>query len=165
MRRSRMPRSPARSPFPPSTTGAAVANTDRNAVRLLLERYFRALNEGNADAVAACVAPAFLNEHTATLGANLRGRDAYRERLRGFLASFIDLHYEPEAMIIDGDRAAVPYTFSGRWRGSEGEYPEGRPFSIRGIFTFRIADAELVHRVDYWDSAEFLRQVEEGVAG
>lgn len=145
--------------------GVVLSNAEpdvRGAVRILLERYLRGLNEGDADAVAECVAPDFFNEHTATLGASLHGREAYRDRLQGFLAGFIDLHYEAEAMIIDGDRAAVPYTFSGLWLGPKGEYQEGRPFSIRGIFSFRVAGTEIAHRVDYWDSAEFLRQVESG---
>lgn len=136
--------------------------TDRDAARQLVARYLGALNAGDPDAVAACVSEDFLNEHTATLGTSVQGREAYRQRLGGFLGSFLGLHYEAEAVIVDGPRVAVPYMFSGRYRGSNGEYPEGRPFSIRGIFSFRIEGGELAHRVDYWDSGEFMRQIEEG---
>lgn len=129
----------------------------------IIQRYLTALNDGDAAAAADCVAADFINEHTAGLGRNVYGRDAYRERLFVFLASFVDLHYEIEDMIIDGDRAAVPYVFSGRWLGAQGEYtPPGRPFSLRGIFSFRILQHEIAHRVDYWDSAEFMRQIDAG---
>ena len=142
--------------------GADETMTDRDAARQLVERYLDGLNAGDPDAVAGCVSEDFLNEHTATLGTNVRGREAYRQRLGGFLGSFADLHYEAEAVIVDGSRVAVPYSFSGRYLGSGGEYPEGRPFSIRGIFSIRIKGGELAHRVDYWDSAEFMRQIEAG---
>lgn len=141
-----------------------MTEAQHEAVQQLLQRYLAALNAGDAAAAADCVAADFINEHTAGLGRNIYGRDAYRERLLGFLADFVDLHYEIQDMIIDGDRAAVPYVFSGRWRGAQGEYAAGRPFSLRGIFSFRIQRHEIAHRVDYWDSAEFMRQIDEGQA-
>lgn len=139
--------------------------TDRNAAIQLIERYFGGLNAGDADAVADCVSEDFVNEHTATLGTNVYGREAYRQRLSGFLSSFDGMRYEAEAVIVDGDRIAVPYTFSGRYLGPQGEYADGRAFSIRGIFSFRLEAGELAHRVDYWDSAEFMRQIEAGAGG
>lgn len=138
---------------------------DRDAVRQLLERYLGAFSTGSADLIAECVTEDFVNEHTSALGKNVQGRDSYRERLGGFLSSFIDLSYEAETMLIDGNEAAVPYTFSGRWRGPAGEYGDGRPFSIRGNFYFRIEDDGIARRVDYWDSAEFMRQVNSGHVG
>lgn len=135
---------------------------EREAVSRLIGRYLAALNAGDADAAADCVAPGFINEHTAGLGEGVCGRDAYRERLRVFLSEFVDRHYEVEDMLIDADRVAVPYVFSGRWLGTDGEYAPGRPFSLRGMFRFRMDDDGIAQRVDYWDSAEFMRQVNEG---
>ncbi|MFI0423078.1 ester cyclase [Spongiactinospora sp. 9N601] len=127
---------------------AASATATREAV----ERYIHALNGHDRDEIAACVTPGFFNEHTSAAGVSVRGRDAYRERLASFLAGFSELRYEVEDMLIDGDRAAVPYRMSARYGGA--------PVSIRGMFRFRVSGGLIDHRVDYWDGAEFERQVE-----
>jgi ketosteroid isomerase-like protein len=93
----------------------------------------------------------FHNEHTSALGHSLRGRQAYRERLPSFLAEFAGLRYEIEDVIAEGDRAAVPYTLHCTW--------SGQPVQIRGMFRFEVRDGLIAHRVDYWDSAEFQRQI------
>jgi steroid delta-isomerase-like uncharacterized protein len=125
--------------------------------RATVERYLEALNRHDADAVAACVADDFCNEHTSALGHSLRGRTAYRERLDGFLAQFRDLHYEVEDWIVDDDRAAVPYTMSCTYVDGDAAHD----VTIRGIFRFRVVGDVIVHRVDYWDSSEFARQVQQ----
>jgi steroid delta-isomerase-like uncharacterized protein len=129
---------------------------ERGLTEGVVRRYLDALNGHDPDAIAACVADDFHNEHTSALGHSLRGRDAYRERLGGFLAEFSELRYEVEDVIVDGDRAAVPYTMSCTWLGDP---PAAHPVSIRGMFRFRVDDGLIAHRVDYWDSGEFLRQV------
>ena len=116
-------------------------------------RYLDALNLGDADLIAGCVAEDFHNEHTSALGHSLHGRTAYRERLPSFLAQFSGLHYDVEDMIVDDDRVAVAYTMTCSW-GSD-----RKPVKIRGVFRFRVARGLIAHRVDYWDSAEFTRQV------
>lgn len=146
------------------------------ATRAAVLAYLDALNTGDADRIAACVADDFHNEHTAALGHSLRGRQAYRERLPAFLGQFTSLRYEVEDLLVDGDRAAVAYRMSCRWRGdapgaeTAGDRPDDRPddgpggasgvpVAIRGVFRFRVVDGAIAHRVDYWDSAEFERQV------
>ena len=116
-------------------------------------RYLDALNAGDPDRIAACVTEDFHNEHTSALGRGLRGRSAYRERLPSFLAKFSGLRYDIEDTIIESDRAAVAYTMTCSWG------PSRAPVSIRGVFRFRVVDGLIAHRVDYWDSAEFSRQV------
>ena len=120
--------------------------------------YLDALNRGSAAQAAACVTEDFVNEHTATLGQSVVGRSAYRERLVGFLAGFSGLHYEIERLIADGSDVAVAYRMSAQWRENAAATP--RPFTIRGMFRFEVRDGLIAHRVDYWDSAEFRRQVQ-----
>ncbi|MDG4772467.1 nuclear transport factor 2 family protein [Solwaraspora sp. WMMD792] len=131
--------------------GELTGGRTRDAVR----RYLAALNARDADAVAGCVSPGFVNEHTAALGRTVTGRAAYRARLDGFLAEFADLHYEVEDLLVDGDRAAVAYRMSFRLVSA------GRaPVRIRGMFRFEVdADGLIARRVDYWDSAEVHRQI------
>ncbi|MEV8632151.1 nuclear transport factor 2 family protein [Streptosporangium sp. NPDC051023] len=125
--------------------------TRQEPTRQAVERYLAALNRHDPDEIAACVTPAFHNEHTSAAGVDLHGRDAYRERLKGFLTEFAGLRYEIEDLIVDGARAAVPYRMTCTHRG--------RPVAIRGMFRFVVADGLVAHRVDYWDGEEFARQI------
>jgi ketosteroid isomerase-like protein len=122
----------------------------------VVRAYVAALNAHDPDAVALLVTEDFHNEHTSVLGTSLHGRAAYRERLPAFLRAFEGLHYELEDVITEGDRAAAPYTLTARCAGPDGAQ---HPVRIRGMFRFRVAGDLVAHRVDYWDSAEFTRQV------
>jgi steroid delta-isomerase-like uncharacterized protein len=116
--------------------------------------YVTALNAHDPDTVAALVTEDFVNEHTSSLGTSLVGRDAYRERLPGFLDAMSGLRYEVEDVIADGDRVALAYTL-------RAEY-QGYPVVLRGMFRFTVRGGAIAHRIDYWDSAEFRRQIGEG---
>jgi steroid delta-isomerase-like uncharacterized protein len=120
--------------------------------REVVARYLDALNRHDVEGAVACVSDDFFNEHTSAIGTSVRGRDAYAARLPQFLSSFRELHYDAEDWIADGDRVAVPYTMSG--------VVDGHPFSIRGMFRFRVAGGAIAHRVDYWDGKDFERQME-----
>ena len=131
----------------------AEAQTD--VTRRAALAYLAALNAGDADAVAATVTEDFVNEHASSLGRGLKGRVAYRARLPSFLADFEGLHYEPEAVIVEGQLAALPYRMTATWLGDR---LAPHPVSIRGVFRLRIRDGLVAERTDYWDSADFLRQ-------
>jgi steroid delta-isomerase-like uncharacterized protein len=119
--------------------------------RAVVLRYVAALNAHDADAVAACVADDFVNEHTSVGGVSVVGRGAYRERLDRFLGEFVDLHYEVEDLLVDGDRAALAYTMTFERHGVAQR--------VRGVFRFRVDDDGLIaHRVDYWDSGALVRE-------
>ena len=121
--------------------------------------YITALNAGDIDAVAGLVSATFVNEHTSSRGETIVGREDYRDRLAGFLVEFKNLHYEIEDVIVDGQRVAVPYILSATWMAPDATVARGRPFSVRGMFRFLVTDSAIAHRVDYWDSADFARQV------
>jgi steroid delta-isomerase-like uncharacterized protein len=135
------------------------ATTD--STRAAVERYLTALNEGNVDVIVDCVTEDFFNEHTSSLGESCRGRDAYRARLPRFLSQFRDLNYEIEDIVVQDERAAVPYRMSCTWLDQSGS---SLAVGIRGMFYFRVVGGRIAHRIDYWDSAEFRRQVETSVA-
>jgi ketosteroid isomerase-like protein len=120
----------------------------------VVHEYIAALNSGDPDAIAACVTEDFVNEHTSSVGHSLHGRAAYCERLPQFLAEMQGLHYDVEDLIVDGDRCALAYRMTATWCG--------HPFAIRGVFRMRVRDGLLAHRVDYWDSLDFLKQTGRG---
>ena len=124
--------------------------------------YIGALNRGDPDDIASYVSDEFINEHTATLGETLTGRAAYRARLEGFLGKFRELHYEIEQTITEGAQVAVAYRMSARYQHAADDSVVDCPIQIRGMFRFRVELGRIVHRIDYWDSAEFQRQLQAG---
>lgn len=135
--------------------------TGGGSTRDVVLAYLDAINDGDAARASGLVAEDFFNEHTSSLGNSLRGRAAYAERLPRFMAEFRGLRYEVEDVIVDADRVAVPYTMTFTWTGPDAAE---HPVRIRGMFRFRVAGGHIAHRVDYWDGAEFQRQISNGGA-
>lgn len=130
--------------------------SDREGTERLVRTYLDALNAGDIDRIAACVSEDFWNEHVTVSGQSLRGRDAYRERLAGFLATYRGIAYSVERLVIDGPEVALAYRMDFDWHGAE----PPRPVSTRGLFLFRIEDGLIAHRIDYRDSADARQQME-----
>jgi steroid delta-isomerase-like uncharacterized protein len=112
--------------------------------------YLDAFASGDPDAIASHVHDDFVNEHTSALGSGCTGREEYRRRLPGFLASFVGLRYETERVIADGGAVAAAYRMTGS--------SDGNPVDLRGVMVFDIVDGRIARRTDYWDSLTFLRQ-------
>jgi ketosteroid isomerase-like protein len=122
----------------------------RLSTRAAVTAYLDALNAHDPDRIAACVAPDFVNEHTAVGAVSRTGRAEYRAALDGFLGSFADLHYEAEQVLVDGSGCAVPYRMTARL--------DGLPLDIRGVFVFAVdEDGLIIRRTDYWDSGQVPR--------
>lgn len=123
----------------------------------VVRSYLAAFDRADPDEIAAHVSDDFVNEHTAALGRGCVGREEYRSRLPEFLSSMPGLHYELEAVVARGETVAVFYTMTGRWQGA-------RDFTVRGAQRLVVRDGLITHRTDYWDSAAFLRQVDDTAA-
>ena len=119
--------------------------------------YLAAFDGREPEDIATHVSVDFVNEHTAALGTGCYGRAAYLERLPGFLEQMPGLHYEVEQLIADGPNVAVFYTMTGSWL-------DERDFVVRGAQRLRVENGLITHRTDYWDSAAFLRQVDDTAA-
>lgn len=105
---------------------------------------------GDPDAIASHVTDGFINEHAAALGSGSVGRAEYRRRLPAFLADFAGLRYEPEDVVVDGDRVVVTYRMTATHAGG--------PIDLRGAMWLRVDGDRVAHRIDYWDALTFLRQ-------
>jgi ketosteroid isomerase-like protein len=121
----------------------------------IVRGYLGSFASGDPDEVARRVTDDFVNEHTAALGGGCVGRDAYRERLPGFLSTFAGLRYDVEDVVAAGDRATAAYTMHAEFQGT--------PTTVRGVMRFVVEDDRIAHRVDYWDSLAFLLQVDPNV--
>ena len=113
--------------------------------------YLAAFARGDPDAVAAHVAEGFVNEQTAAVGEGCVGRDEYRRRLPGFIASMPELRYDIEDVVSTGDRVMIAYTL----RATVND----RDVAVRGVMRFVVdRDGRIARRVDYWDSEVFRQQ-------
>jgi predicted ester cyclase len=120
--------------------------------------YLASFAGGDPDAIAAHVAAGFINDHASALGASCTGRDEYRRRLPGFLASMPDLRYEPGEPIVDAPRLAMPYTLR-----AHGSTPSGDrvPVTVRGVMLLRFDGELIAERLDVWDALTYLRQIDQ----
>ena len=112
--------------------------------------YLASFASGEPATVAAHVSDGFSNVHTSALGSPSQGRAVYRERLAEFLTIFEGLTYEPEEILVDGDRVAAAYVMRARF--------DGKPFEVRGVMRLTVRDGLIERRTDYFDSLTFLRQ-------
>ena len=116
----------------------------------ICRRYLESFATGDPDVVASFVSEDFVNEHTSALGSGCQGKDEYRRRLPGFIASMPGLSYEVESQIAEGDQVANAYTL--RARVNE------REIAVRGMMRITVRDGLITDRTDYWDSKSFLQQ-------
>lgn len=135
--------------------------------------YLAALGADDPDAVAAHVSDDFRNEHQSELGTGCAGRDAYRERLPGFMATFPNRQYT----VIETTPVSSTNNTSGNAADSDapndaGEHVvavryrfcadvSGYRIDIPGVMWFGVRDQLLTRRVDTWDSLTFFRQTEQ----
>ena len=125
----------------------------------VVEAWTAALNRHDADAAASCMA---LDVVFTDLGTDQRceGRDAYRRMAVGFLSMFSDLAVEKSSTLCDGLDYAVEWIMTGRRTGSIPDLPAtGKPFRIQGAGLGRVDDGLIVRATEYWNMADFLRQV------
>lgn len=127
-----------------------------SSTEAVVRSYLASFAAADPDVIADHVSEDFANRHTSAMGTSCDGRDAYRERLPDFLASMPGLAYQLDELVVDGDRAAAFYTLTGTWGGV--------PFEVQGAQRLVVREGKITARLDHWDSAVFLRQVDDDAA-
>ena len=117
--------------------------------------YLASFATGDPDAVSAHVAAGFVNDHASALGAGCVGRDEYRNRLPGFLGSFVGLRYDVRSLIADEESGSVAVEYRMTARSDD------RPIDIRGVMVMTVEAGLITRRTDYWDALTFLRQIDQ----
>jgi uncharacterized protein (TIGR02246 family) len=132
--------------------------TDR--LRHLAERYTAAWCSQDAASVAAF----YSSDGSLSVndGPPAIGRDAITEVAQGFMTTFPDMKVIMDDLDVYEDRAVYRWTLTGTNTGPGGT---GNRVHINGFEEWRIgADGLIAESRGHFDSAEYLRQLEQGVA-
>ena len=112
--------------------------------------YLRSFSSGDPIVVANHVTDDFENNQMGVFGESIKGKTAYIQRLKPFLAKFKDLRYSTSNIIADGEKVALAYDMT----CSVDEHP----IRMQGVMMITISDGLIRERSDYWDGLSFLRQ-------
>jgi steroid delta-isomerase-like uncharacterized protein len=127
----------------------------------VLKRETAAWNAHDADGVAACYAEdAVLFD--VGLPEPLRGREAIRDSVAGYLTAFSDFRAEDVGEpIVSGNRAAQEWKVTGTNDGElMGIPPTGRSATTYGCGTAEFGEDGLIHRAgNYWNAAALMQQL------
>lgn len=98
--------------------------------------------------------------HITGVAEPVRGVEAWKQTLAGFLTAFPDAHFALEDSVVDGDRVAHRWHVRGTHTGPLGAVPPtGRPIGIDGLILDRVADGKVVERWEQYDQPRLLQQL------
>jgi steroid delta-isomerase-like uncharacterized protein len=129
-------------------------------VEEMLKEENAAWNSHDVDKIATFYTDDCIKEDVA-VGVHVRGKEAMKAVNSGAFAAVPDMKIELRLIISSRDTAATEWTMSGTYSSSHPGAPLviGRPFSIRGATIMQLREGRISRVSDYWDSAQFVRQV------
>jgi predicted ester cyclase len=115
----------------------------RAQIKALVEAYYQDVWNGQKhDLLDEYLAPGFCL-HAA--GAELRGRERFKEWLRSLHRAAPDYHIDLFDLTIDGDRCAFRWSSTGTHHGTLfGVPPTQRPFAVPGITILRVSKDRII---------------------
>ena len=130
-------------------------------IKALERRFIEELNKGKAAAMAA------IEESCATdivnhggTGEATRGLKGFKQSMSEFYSGFPDIHFTIDDMIVEGNKAAVRFTFSGTHKGEfMGISPTNKKVTIWGIYIDCIAGGKFVETWTRYDTLGFKQQL------
>ncbi|MFC7385364.1 nuclear transport factor 2 family protein [Sphaerisporangium rhizosphaerae] len=129
----------------------------------VIRRWFECFNTHDHVRFAECYTEDAVLEDIA-LGRTFKGREELAEFMRVWVEACPDTRCEPGEVILDGDRAAVPWNGTGTLLGTFPHLPDtavkGSRIDNRGLSVMEFADNGLISRqTDYYDTMAILRQI------
>jgi steroid delta-isomerase-like uncharacterized protein len=112
--------------------------------KAVVERFFRAMSEGDEAAFGDLVAP-----DAEIVGALVSGRGpaVYRQVLAALRAAFPDVRFTADEMLAEGEHVAVRMTTSGTHRGAfMGIAPTGKRLSWTGAAFYQLRDGRIARQ-------------------
>ena len=124
-----------------------------------LNSFIAAWNAHDVQAVAACYAPDYEEVDVARVEP-VHGPDAVRRVLDYYLRAFPDLRVTLDDRIVDGNRAALYWTWTGTHRGAFMHIPAtGHPVLVRGTSLVTLENGKIRRALRIWDLAGLLRNL------
>lgn len=119
------------------------ANSAEQATRVAIERFNEAFNRHDADALAACLTDDTVFEDTSPApdGRRVKGKAAVVEFWRTWFSRNTDAHFDPEEVIISGNRPVVPWIYR--------KVRNGQPWHLRGVDIFTVRDGKVAAKLAY----------------
>jgi steroid delta-isomerase-like uncharacterized protein len=112
-----------------------------------MRRFFELINSGNVDGVIDVLADDFV-EHETMPGVP-PGREGTRQLFKMMQAAFPDMHWEPEDILVDGDKAVARVRFTGTNDGAFMGMPAtGKGVSVEVIDIVRFSEDGLAR--EHW---------------
>jgi predicted ester cyclase len=127
-----------------------VSDDHKRLLRRALEEIYE---KGDLDLADELIHPAFV-DHEPTLSDQPIGPECVKQTVRDLHGWFGDLRFEIEDEIAEGNTVVQLVTMSGHHAGRfMGREPTGKPFAVRHIYIWRIADGKIA---DHWGSRDDL---------
>ena len=108
--------------------------------KTIVQRFItEVLEQGNMSFVNQLCAPNYVNRMTG------QGIDSLKQ-VGGLMKTAVpDWHFTVENMVAEDDQVVVRFTVTGTVTGSVmGSKPSGKPFSVRGLTYYRLANGKIV---------------------
>lgn len=135
---------------------ATEAQTAKDVVRRYTEEGY---NEGNPAVIEETVADDVVVYGLHGVDGPVRGIDAYLEWAGDLLRAIPDAHAEIEALVAEGNMAAVHWRMSGTQEGELGDLPAtGEQFEMRALAFFRLEDGKIAEK---WYTADEVGMMEQ----
>ena len=117
------------------------------------------LNRGDVSGADRAFAPDCII-HITGEAEPVRGREAWKQLIRGILVAFPDLHFTMEDQFRVGDRVAMRWRATGTHTGPLGPIQAtGRPMQIDGLIIDQLVNGVVVERWEQWDQPRMLQQL------
>lgn len=117
----------------------------------LILSYLTSFESADPELIVEHVSEEFENDQMGSIGKGCKGREAYQQRLAGFLGQFRNLRYAVDDIIDTNDRVAVAYTMHAE--------DNNKPIEIRGVMLFSIEENLIIKRSDCWDGLSYFQQM------
>ncbi|HLZ57015.1 MAG TPA: ester cyclase [Ktedonosporobacter sp.] len=120
--------------------------------KMIAQRLFEGINQGNPDILDEVAAPTFFS-HAVPAGLPCT-RDGYKQALGFLFTAFPDYHVVVEDLVAEDDQVVARLTVGGTHQGTFfGIAPTGKQVTWPAVDFFRLADGKLV---EHWLVADIM---------
>jgi predicted ester cyclase len=130
-------------------------------IKSLERRWIKEWNKGKA-AIMAAIDELFATDYVEHGGGGeeTHGLKDYKQSISELFSAFPDIHFTLDDMVVEGDKAAVCFTFSGTHKGEfKGILPTGKKWKMWGIYIDRIVGGKFVESWVRYDTLGWMQQL------